>query len=83
MSFITVSISRQSGDKVRIIGLHKGQGEALGITLKKTKEGIVIARIIHGGLIGRQGLLSVGDVILEVGKFFAGKSVDLLDSVLI
>lgn len=53
-------------EKVRIIGLHKAQGEALGITLKKTKEGIVIARILHGGLIGRQGLLSVGDVILEV-----------------
>ena len=49
-----------------MIGLHKGKGEALGITLKKTKEGIVIARILHGGLIGRQGLLSVGDVILEV-----------------
>ena len=56
----------QSQEKVRMIGLHKGKGEALGITLKKTKEGIVIARILHGGLIGRQGLLSVGDVILEV-----------------
>lgn len=56
----------ESSEKVRMIGLHKGKGEALGITLKKTKEGIVIARILHGGLIGRQGLLSVGDIILEV-----------------
>jgi len=56
----------ESTEKVRIIGLHKAQGEPLGITLKRTKEGIVIARILHGGLIGRQGLLSTGDVILEV-----------------
>lgn len=55
-------------EKVRIIGLHKTKGETLGITLKKTKDGIMIARILHGGLIGRQGLLTVGDVIQKVNE---------------
>lgn len=61
-----MDLDEEGSERIRVIGLHKAQGEALGITLKKTKEGIMIARILHGGLIGRQGLLSVGDIIQEV-----------------
>ena len=37
-----------------------------GVTLRLMGEKLVIARIMHGGLIHRQGLLKVGDVVKEV-----------------
>ena len=37
-----------------------------GITLRLMGEKLVIARIMYGGLIHRQGLLKVGDVVKEV-----------------
>ncbi|CAG5890944.1 unnamed protein product [Menidia menidia] len=37
-----------------------------GVTFRVEKEDLVIARILHGGMIDRQGLLHVGDIIKEV-----------------
>ena len=37
-----------------------------GVTLRLMGEKLVIARIMYGGLIHRQGLLKVGDVVKEV-----------------
>ncbi|XP_051520630.1 protein PALS2-like isoform X2 [Myxocyprinus asiaticus] len=53
-------------DAVRMIGIRKKAGEPLGVTFRMDKGDLVIARILHGGLIDRQGLLHVGDIIKEV-----------------
>lgn len=37
-----------------------------GVTFRVEKDELVIARILHGGMIDRQGLLHVGDIIKEV-----------------
>ncbi len=41
-------------------------GFAQGVTFRMDKGDLVMARILHGGLIDRQGLLHVGDIIKEV-----------------
>nr|CAG4643084.1 EOG090X032R [Ilyocryptus agilis] len=51
---------------VRIVGLRKNPGEPLGLTVKTEDGQLVIARILGGGAVDRQGLLHVGDVIGEV-----------------
>ncbi|XP_062846242.1 MAGUK p55 subfamily member 6b [Trichomycterus rosablanca] len=53
-------------DAVRMIGIRKKAGEPLGVTFRVEKDDLVIARILHGGMIDRQGLLHVGDIIKEV-----------------
>ncbi|CAB1350696.1 unnamed protein product [Coregonus sp. 'balchen'] len=53
-------------DAVRMIGIRKKAGEPLGVTFRVEKEELVIARILHGGMIDSQGLLHVGDIIKEV-----------------
>ncbi|XP_066571701.1 protein PALS2 isoform X1 [Amia ocellicauda] len=53
-------------DAVRMIGIRKRAGEPLGVTFRVESNDLVIARILHGGMIDRQGLLHVGDVIKEV-----------------
>ncbi|XP_056393901.1 55 kDa erythrocyte membrane protein isoform X3 [Hyla sarda] len=56
----------------------------MGITLKlNPQQKCVVARILHGGLIHRQGSLHVGDEILEInGTSVQSQSVDHLQSVL-
>lgn len=39
-----------------------------GVTFKVEGGELVIARILHGGIIDQQGLLHVGDIIKEVGS---------------
>lgn len=51
---------------VRVIGLRKSPGEPLGLTVKTEDGQLVVARILGGGAVDRQGLLHVGDVIGEV-----------------
>ena len=43
-----------------------------GITLKMVDGKVVIARILHGGLIYKQGLLQVGDQIVKVSDESVG-----------
>ncbi|XP_041726371.1 protein PALS2 isoform X2 [Coregonus clupeaformis] len=53
-------------DAVRMIGIQKKAGEPLGVTFRVERGELVIARILHGSLIDRQGMLHAGDVIREV-----------------
>ena len=51
---------------IRMIGIRKSNNEPLGMTVKVEDGFVVVARILAGGLIDRQGMLHVGDIILEV-----------------
>lgn len=54
-------------EPLRVIGLYKTSSEPLGITLSVDDDGnVYIARILHGSLIDKQGLLHVGDIIKQV-----------------
>ncbi|XP_054616511.1 MAGUK p55 subfamily member 2-like isoform X1 [Dunckerocampus dactyliophorus] len=53
-------------DAVRMVGIRKVAGEHLGVTFKVEGGELVIARILHGGMIDQQGLLRIGDIIKEV-----------------
>ncbi|XP_066954136.1 protein PALS2 isoform X4 [Macrobrachium rosenbergii] len=54
-------------DAIRMVGLRKKADEPLGLTVREDENGyLVIARIMAGGSIDRQGLLHVGDAICEV-----------------
>ncbi|XP_028931665.1 MAGUK p55 subfamily member 2 isoform X1 [Ornithorhynchus anatinus] len=53
-------------DAVRMVGVRKAAGEHLGVTFRVEGGELVIARILHGGMVDQQGLLHVGDVIKEV-----------------
>ena len=52
----------------RMVGLHKNRGEPLGITLKKEDDKVVVHRILAGGMIDRQRLLHIGDVIISINN---------------
>ncbi|XP_006636112.1 MAGUK p55 subfamily member 6b isoform X2 [Lepisosteus oculatus] len=67
-------------DAVRMIGIRKKAGEPLGVTFRVENSDLVIARILHGGMIDRQGLLHVGDIIKEVnGKDVGSNPKELQD----
>lgn len=52
-----------------------------GVTFRVEKDDLVIARILHGGMIDRQGLLHVGDIIKEVnGKDVGNNPTELQDT---
>ncbi|XP_068193868.1 MAGUK p55 subfamily member 2-like isoform X2 [Antennarius striatus] len=53
-------------DTIRMVGIRKVAGEHLGVTFKVEGGELIIARILHGGMVDQQGLLHVGDVIKEV-----------------
>lgn len=53
-------------EAIRMVGIRKVAGEHLGVTFKVENGELIIARILHGGMIDQQGLLHVGDIIKEV-----------------
>ncbi|XP_064466218.1 protein PALS2-like isoform X1 [Ornithodoros turicata] len=53
-------------DTIRMVGIRKTDDEPMGITVRVEDDNLIIARILAGGIIDRQGLLHVGDTILEV-----------------
>ncbi|KAL4834785.1 hypothetical protein H8958_009678 [Nasalis larvatus] len=53
-------------DAVRMVGIRKTAGEHLGVTFRVEGGELVIARILHGGMVAQQGLLHVGDIIKDV-----------------
>lgn len=73
------------GGKWRILGLqeeanHPPLPPSQGVTFRVEKDDLVIARILHGGMIDRQGLLHVGDIIKEVnGKDVGNNPTELQD----
>uniref|UniRef100_A0A8C9XL12 Protein associated with LIN7 2, MAGUK p55 family member a n=1 Tax=Sander lucioperca TaxID=283035 RepID=A0A8C9XL12_SANLU len=58
--------SLMPADAVRMIGIQKKAGEPLGVTFRVEQGEMVIARILHGSSIDRQGMLHIGDIIREV-----------------
>lgn len=70
--------------RVRLVQFHKNPNEPMGITLKLNEQGrCIVARIMHGGMIHRQGTLHPGDEIREInGVNVAEKSVENLQAIL-
>eukprot|EP00794_Sanderia_malayensis_P017355 gene17355-19089_t len=68
------------GEPIRVIGLYKTSSEPLGITLSVDEENnVFIARILHGSMIDKQGLLHVGDIIKQVnGEVVHGNPDEIL-----
>ncbi|XP_077169164.1 MAGUK p55 subfamily member 2 isoform X2 [Paroedura picta] len=69
-------------DAVRMVGIRKTAGEHLGVTFRVERGELVIARILHGGMIDQQGLLHVGDIIKEVNGQEVGSDPRALQEVL-
>ncbi|XP_068179590.1 MAGUK p55 subfamily member 6a isoform X2 [Antennarius striatus] len=61
-------------DAVRVIGIQKKAGEPLGVTFRVEQGEMVIARILHGGSVDRQGMLHTGDIIREVNGREVGRN---------
>jgi len=70
--------------RVRLVQFTKSGAEPLGVTLKINEENkCLVARIIHGGMIHRQGTLHVGDEIKEInGLSVSRQSVENLQAIL-
>ncbi|KAG7492434.1 hypothetical protein MATL_G00014310 [Megalops atlanticus] len=69
-------------DAIRMVGIRKVSGEHLGVTFRVERGELVIARILHGGMIDQQGLLHVGDVIKEVNGKEVGSDPKVLQEML-
>ncbi|XP_048007721.1 MAGUK p55 subfamily member 6a isoform X1 [Megalobrama amblycephala] len=67
------SSSLMPADTVRMISIQKKAGEPLGVTFRVEEGDLVIARVMHGSMIDRQGMLHAGDVIREVNGREVGK----------
>ncbi|CAB1446382.1 unnamed protein product [Pleuronectes platessa] len=65
-SHVSMTSSLMPADAVRMIGIQKKAGEPLGVTFRVERGEMVIARILHGSSIDRQGMLHTGDIIREV-----------------
>lgn len=62
-------VFNMSAEQVRFVNVRKVPSEPLGITVKlDDKDELVIARILQGCLIDKQGLLHVDDVVREVNS---------------
>ncbi|KAM6970768.1 55 kDa erythrocyte membrane protein [Aplochiton taeniatus] len=70
--------------RMREVAFEKNPSEPMGVTLKlNEKQKCTVARILHGGMIHRQGSLHEGDEIAEInGKSVANQSVNLLQQIL-
>lgn len=62
----TFTVSQSTTDAIRMVGIRKNPDESLGITVRSEERGLVIARILAGSMIDKQGMLHVGDVIKEI-----------------
>ncbi|CAB1341561.1 unnamed protein product, partial [Coregonus sp. 'balchen'] len=69
-------------DAVRMVGIRKVAGEHLGVTFRVEAGELVIARILHGGMIDQQGLLHAGDIIKEVNGKEVGEDPRVLQEIL-
>uniref|UniRef100_A0A8C2WQZ6 Calcium/calmodulin-dependent serine protein kinase b n=1 Tax=Cyclopterus lumpus TaxID=8103 RepID=A0A8C2WQZ6_CYCLU len=70
--------------RVRLVQFQKNTDEPMGITLKMNElNHCIVARIMHGGMIHRQGTLHVGDEIREInGISVANQTVEQLQRML-
>ncbi|XP_014661628.1 PREDICTED: peripheral plasma membrane protein CASK-like [Priapulus caudatus] len=64
----------ESPSRMRLVQFEKNADEPMGITLKvDEKDRCVVVRIIHGGMVHKQGSLHVGDEIKEINGISASK----------
>ncbi|XP_075914453.1 peripheral plasma membrane protein CASK isoform X3 [Petromyzon marinus] len=70
--------------RVRLVQFQKNTDEPMGITLKMNEQNrCIVARIMHGGMIHRQGTLHIGDEIREInGISVMNQSVEQLQKML-
>uniref|UniRef100_A0A8B9KX39 Calcium/calmodulin-dependent serine protein kinase a n=2 Tax=Astyanax mexicanus TaxID=7994 RepID=A0A8B9KX39_ASTMX len=70
--------------RVRLVQFQKNTDEPMGITLKMNDlNHCIVARIMHGGMIHRQGTLHVGDEIREINSIsVANQTVEQLQKML-
>ncbi|XP_067949133.1 peripheral plasma membrane protein CASK-like isoform X2 [Watersipora subatra] len=70
--------------RVRLVQFQRNSDDPLGITLKKADSGkCTVARILHGGMIHRQGTLHVGDELREInGQSVLGQTESALQQLL-
>uniref|UniRef100_A0A8C5HVT0 55 kDa erythrocyte membrane protein n=1 Tax=Gouania willdenowi TaxID=441366 RepID=A0A8C5HVT0_GOUWI len=70
--------------RMKEVAFEKNASEPLGVTLKlNDKQRCTVARILHGGMIHRQGSLQEGDEIAEInGKSVVNHTVDQLQKIL-
>ncbi|CAK6959090.1 peripheral plasma membrane protein CASK isoform X7, partial [Scomber scombrus] len=70
--------------RVRLVQFQKNTDEPMGITLKMNDSNhCIVARIMHGGMIHRQGTLHIGDEIREInGISVANQTVEQLQKML-
>ncbi|XP_034934871.1 MAGUK p55 subfamily member 6-like isoform X2 [Chelonus insularis] len=71
-TFLSTMPTDERTQTVRVVGLRRQANEPLGLTVQIDESGnLIIARILGGSSVSRQGLLKSGEVIMEVN----GKSV--------
>lgn len=59
--------SEMPTETIKMVGLRRNPNEPLGLTVEVDEHNqLMVARILAGGMIDKQGLLNPGDVILEV-----------------
>ncbi|XP_061596028.1 55 kDa erythrocyte membrane protein isoform X1 [Cololabis saira] len=70
--------------KMKEVAFEKSPSEPMGVTLKlNEKQRCTVARILHGGMIHRQGSLNEGDEIAEInGQSVSNQTVDQLQKIL-
>ncbi|XP_069388875.1 peripheral plasma membrane protein CASK isoform X25 [Paralichthys olivaceus] len=70
--------------RVRLVQFQKNTDEPMGITLKMNDSNhCIVARIMHGGMIHRQGTLHIGDEIREINSIsVANQTVEQLQRML-
>uniref|UniRef100_A0A8C2BWF3 Membrane protein, palmitoylated 1 n=1 Tax=Cyprinus carpio TaxID=7962 RepID=A0A8C2BWF3_CYPCA len=75
----------KDSSRMREVAFEKNPSEPLGVTLKlNERQRCTVARILHGGMIHKQGSLHEGDEIAEInGKSVANQSVDQLQKILV
>ncbi|KAK6470240.1 MAGUK p55 subfamily member 2 isoform X1 [Huso huso] len=83
-AFLDTALNNQPipADAVRMVGIRKVAGEHLGVTFRVESSELVIARILHGGMIDQQALLHVGDIIKEVNGKEVGNDPKVLQEML-
>uniref|UniRef100_A0AAX7U4T5 55 kDa erythrocyte membrane protein n=1 Tax=Astatotilapia calliptera TaxID=8154 RepID=A0AAX7U4T5_ASTCA len=70
--------------RMKEVAFEKSASEPMGVTLKlNEKQRCTVARILHGGMIHRQGSIHEGDEIAEInGKTVTNQTVDQLQKIL-
>ncbi|KAG7516242.1 55 kDa erythrocyte membrane protein [Solea senegalensis] len=70
--------------RMREVSFEKNASEPMGVTLKlNDKKRCAVARILHGGMIHREGYLNEGDEIAEInGESVTDHTVDQLQKIL-